>query len=109
MRRLCRTKSPSCRQGSIDQCDRARPDGDNPDADIPAARRAGIPSVLVLTGVADATLAEGLALGEEIKAIALVTDAIGDLPATPGDIPIVLGDEYFHGTSIVTKLRLKPP
>jgi 4-nitrophenyl phosphatase len=34
--------------------------GDNPDADIPAARRAGIPCVLVLTGVADATLAEGL-------------------------------------------------
>jgi len=34
--------------------------GDNPDADIPAARRAGIPSVLVLTGVADATLAGGL-------------------------------------------------
>jgi 4-nitrophenyl phosphatase len=34
--------------------------GDNPDADIPAARRAGIRCVLVLTGVADATLAEGL-------------------------------------------------
>ncbi|HEX9634783.1 MAG TPA: HAD-IIA family hydrolase [Candidatus Limnocylindria bacterium] len=34
--------------------------GDNPDADIPAARRAGIPSVLVLTGVADAALADGL-------------------------------------------------
>jgi 4-nitrophenyl phosphatase len=34
--------------------------GDNPEADIPAARRAGIPSVLVLTGVADAALADGL-------------------------------------------------
>jgi ribonucleotide monophosphatase NagD (HAD superfamily) len=34
--------------------------GDNPDADIPAARRAGIPSVLVLTGVADEALADGL-------------------------------------------------
>lgn len=34
--------------------------GDNPDADIPAARRAGIPSVLILTGVADAALADGL-------------------------------------------------
>jgi 4-nitrophenyl phosphatase len=30
--------------------------GDNPDADMPAARRAGIPAVLVLTGVADAAL-----------------------------------------------------
>ncbi|MDH4333865.1 MAG: HAD-IIA family hydrolase [Chloroflexota bacterium] len=34
--------------------------GDNPDADIVAARRAGIRSVLVLTGVADAETAEGL-------------------------------------------------
>jgi HAD superfamily hydrolase (TIGR01450 family) len=34
--------------------------GDSPDADIVAARRAGIPSVLVLTGVADAAVAEGL-------------------------------------------------
>ena len=34
--------------------------GDNPDADIPAARRAGIRSVLVLTGVADAPMADGL-------------------------------------------------
>jgi HAD superfamily hydrolase (TIGR01450 family) len=29
--------------------------GDNPDADVPAARRAGIPVILVLTGVTDAT------------------------------------------------------
>jgi phosphoglycolate/pyridoxal phosphate phosphatase family enzyme len=34
--------------------------GDNPDADIVAARRAGITSVLVLTGVADAAAAGGL-------------------------------------------------
>jgi HAD superfamily hydrolase (TIGR01450 family) len=34
--------------------------GDNPDSDILAARRAGIYAVLVLTGVADATMAEGL-------------------------------------------------
>lgn len=34
--------------------------GDNPDADVVAARRAGIRSVLVLTGIADAGLAEGL-------------------------------------------------
>jgi phosphoglycolate/pyridoxal phosphate phosphatase family enzyme len=35
--------------------------GDNPDSDVPAARRAGIPAVLVLTGIADAHLAAGLA------------------------------------------------
>jgi 4-nitrophenyl phosphatase len=34
--------------------------GDNPDADIVAARRAGIPSLLVLTGVADAETAAAL-------------------------------------------------
>jgi phosphoglycolate/pyridoxal phosphate phosphatase family enzyme len=34
--------------------------GDNPDADMRAARRAGIRSLLVLTGVADAALAAGL-------------------------------------------------
>ncbi|HEX2142452.1 MAG TPA: HAD hydrolase-like protein, partial [Candidatus Limnocylindria bacterium] len=34
--------------------------GDNPDADIRAARGAGISSVLVLTGVADAASAEAL-------------------------------------------------
>jgi HAD superfamily hydrolase (TIGR01450 family) len=34
--------------------------GDSPDADIVAARRSGIPSVLVLTGVTDAAVAEGL-------------------------------------------------
>jgi 4-nitrophenyl phosphatase len=34
--------------------------GDNPDADIPAARRAGIRSILVLTGIADAETAAAL-------------------------------------------------
>jgi HAD superfamily hydrolase (TIGR01450 family) len=34
--------------------------GDNPDADVPAARRAGIPVVLVLTGVTDAAAAAAL-------------------------------------------------
>jgi 4-nitrophenyl phosphatase len=34
--------------------------GDNPDADVVAARRAGIPVVLVLTGIADASHAAGL-------------------------------------------------
>ena len=34
--------------------------GDNPDADIVAARRAGIASVLVLTGVADRRVADAL-------------------------------------------------
>ena len=35
--------------------------GDNPDADILAAHRSGIFSVLILTGVADAATADGLA------------------------------------------------
>ena len=34
--------------------------GDNPDSDVLAARRAGIPVVLVLTGIADAGLAKSL-------------------------------------------------
>jgi len=34
--------------------------GDNPDADVPAARRSGIPVVLVLTGVTDAAAAASL-------------------------------------------------
>ncbi len=34
--------------------------GDNPDADMPAAQRAGIPVILVLTGVTDATAAATL-------------------------------------------------
>jgi 4-nitrophenyl phosphatase len=39
--------------------------GDNPESDIAAARRAGIPSVLVLTGVADAAQASALE-GEQL-------------------------------------------
>lgn len=35
--------------------------GDNPDADVVGASRAGVASILVLTGVADAAMAEGLA------------------------------------------------
>jgi HAD superfamily hydrolase (TIGR01450 family) len=34
--------------------------GDNPDSDVLAARRAGVPVVLVLTGIADASLADSL-------------------------------------------------
>jgi HAD superfamily hydrolase (TIGR01450 family) len=34
--------------------------GDNPDSDIAAAHRAGIPALLVLTGIADARQADGL-------------------------------------------------
>lgn len=34
--------------------------GDNPDSDVPAAHRAGIPVVLVLTGIADTRLASSL-------------------------------------------------
>ena len=49
--------------------------GDNPDADIVAARRAGIRSVLVLTGVADADTAAGLD-GERRP------DSVVDGPAT---------------------------
>ncbi|MEX0709569.1 MAG: HAD-IIA family hydrolase [Chloroflexota bacterium] len=40
--------------------DRALAIGDNPDADVVAAHRAGIGSILVLTGVADAMTAAGL-------------------------------------------------
>jgi phosphoglycolate/pyridoxal phosphate phosphatase family enzyme len=48
--------------------------GDNPDADVVAARHAGIASVLVLTGVADRRLADGLD-GERRP------DAVADDPA----------------------------
>ena len=51
--------------------------GDNPDADIVAARRAGITSVLVLTGVADAAAAGGLR-GERRP------DQVADGPAEVG-------------------------
>ena len=55
--------------------------GDNPDADVLAARRAGIASILVLTGVADRRLAETLdgdrrpdALAEDPYAVAAMLD-----------------------------------
>jgi 4-nitrophenyl phosphatase len=48
--------------------------GDNPDADMVAARRAGIRSILVLTGVADAGLADRLS-GERVP------DAVAHGPA----------------------------
>ncbi len=44
--------------------------GDNPDADIRAARAAAIPSVLVLTGVADAASAAALSGERRPDAIA---------------------------------------
>lgn len=55
--------------------------GDNPAADVVAARRAGIPSVLVLTGVADAATAT--ALGGERRPD-LVLPSAADLPAHLG-------------------------
>ena len=55
--------------------------GDNPDADIVAARRGGIASVLVLTGVADAAAAAALA-GERRPDLVL---------AGPGELPAALG------------------
>jgi len=57
--------------------------GDNPDADIPAARRAGIRSVLVLTGVADVTLAEGLEGDRRPDWIAADPAAVVDLLGLP--------------------------
>lgn len=57
--------------------------GDNPDADIPAARRAGIRSVLVLTGVADVTLAEGLDGDRRPDWIAADPAAVVDLLGLP--------------------------
>jgi ribonucleotide monophosphatase NagD (HAD superfamily) len=48
--------------------------GDNPDSDVVAARRAGIPSVLVLTGVANRAVLPSLA-GERRP------DAVADGPA----------------------------
>ena len=46
--------------------------GDNPDSDVAAANRAGIRGVLVLTGVADALVAETLAA--ERRPFLVVTD-----------------------------------
>ena len=44
--------------------------GDNPDADVVGASRAGVASILVLTGVADAAMAEGLAGDRRPTAVA---------------------------------------
>ena len=53
--------------------------GDNPDADVAGAHRAGCAAILVLTGVADRARAESLT-GE------LVPDAIADDPAAVRDL-----------------------
>ena len=53
--------------------------GDNPDADIVAARRAGIRSVLVLTGVADAGMAAGLDGERRPDAVVADPAAVGEL------------------------------
>jgi phosphoglycolate/pyridoxal phosphate phosphatase family enzyme len=55
--------------------------GDNPDSDIVAARRSGIPSVLILTGVTDAAAAR--ALDGERRPDRVVTD-MADLAAVLG-------------------------
>ncbi len=56
--------------------------GDNPDADIVGAHRAGCASILVLTGVADATVARSLS-GERVP------DAVAD---DPGGVRRLLED-----------------
>jgi ribonucleotide monophosphatase NagD (HAD superfamily) len=53
--------------------------GDNPDADILAARRAGIPSVLVLTGVADAAAAQRLRADRRPDHVLAGPAAVGEL------------------------------
>ena len=53
--------------------------GDNPDADIVAAHRAGLRSVLVLTGVADAETASGLDGERRPDHVAGDPDAVGRL------------------------------
>lgn len=56
--------------------------GDNPDADVVGARRAGLASVLVLTGVADAATAAGLHGERSPDAVAAGPDAVRDLLET---------------------------
>jgi 4-nitrophenyl phosphatase len=53
--------------------------GDNPDADMVAARRAGIRSLLVLTGIADAALAASLDGDRRPDWIAADPAAVGEL------------------------------
>jgi 4-nitrophenyl phosphatase len=53
--------------------------GDNPDADLVAARRAGIGSILVLTGVADAAVAEALSGERRPDRVAADPDEVAQL------------------------------
>ena len=53
--------------------------GDNPDADVVAAHRAGCAAILVLTGVADADVAAGLVGERAPEAIAAGPAAVRDL------------------------------
>ena len=53
--------------------------GDNPDADVPAARRAGIPVILVLTGVTDAAAAATLDGERSPDWVAADPGAVADL------------------------------
>lgn len=53
--------------------------GDNPDADIVAARRAGVRSVLVLTGIADASAVDALDGERRPDHVALDPDEVGRL------------------------------
>ena len=53
--------------------------GDNPDADMVAAHRAGIGSILVLTGVADARSAAALTGEREPDWVAAGPNEVADL------------------------------
>lgn len=53
--------------------------GDNPDADVVAARRAGIASILVLTGVVDAAAADLLSGDRRPDAVAVDPDKVASL------------------------------
>jgi len=57
--------------------------GDNPDADMVAARRAGISSILVLTGVVDAAAAALLADERRPDAVAVGPDEVASLIGLP--------------------------
>jgi ribonucleotide monophosphatase NagD (HAD superfamily) len=56
--------------------------GDNPDADVAGANRAGIAAILVLTGVADASDAQELVGERRPEAVA----------ADPGEVRVLLGE-----------------
>jgi phosphoglycolate/pyridoxal phosphate phosphatase family enzyme len=57
--------------------------GDNPDADVVAARRAGIASILVLTGVVDAAAAASLEDERRPDAVAAGPDEVASLLGLP--------------------------